>query len=445
MERDIFSGFISWKNSAYRKPMLLRGARQTGKTWALKEFGRREYKQLIYCNFEEDPTLEDFFSGSLNPQGIIEKLAIFKNTKIIPEDTLIVFDEIQLSNNALNALKYFCEEAPQYHVAAAGSLLGIRISRPKSFPVGKITILDIYPLSFLEFLTALGEKSLRDLLMTINAIEPISLPFHNRLIDILRAYYIIGGMPEAVARYVQTRSPHEVRQVQNDILSLYTLDFAKHAPKEDITKLSLIWDSIPLHLSRENKKFIFSALSASSRAREYESALQWLHDAGLIYRAFEVSHVEQPIAGFAQRGIFKVYTLDTGLLAAQAKIPVDIFVRGDELFKTYHGAFVENYVAQQLISCRIDENAALYYWKSESRKAEVDFLLQLQGTIFPLEVKAGINPKSKSLATYNDRYKPLSLLRTTLLNLMRNGAYINIPLYAIFCLERVVSGIREEK
>jgi predicted AAA+ superfamily ATPase len=441
MKRDLLIDLVEWKNSEYRKPMLLRGARQTGKTWLLKEFGRLQYKYLVYCNFEEDPLLDTFFESSLHPEDILQKISVFKKTEIHPKDSFIIFDEIQLSKNALTSLKYFSEETPEYHIAAAGSLLGLKVSRPASFPVGKVDILDIHPMCFGEFLSALGEQPLRDFLASIASIEPIPLPFHEKLVELLKTFYIVGGMPEAVARYVGTRSFAEVRTVLENILALYKLDFAKHAPKEDIPRLSIIWDSIPAHLSRENKKFIFSALASTARSRSFESALQWLSDAGLIHRAYALDHVEMPIAGFAERNIFKVYALDTGLLAAQAKIPVDLFVRGNELFHTFHGAFVENFVAQHLVNSRISPDSTLHYWKSESRKAEVDFLIQSGNEILPLEVKAGINPKSKSLQSYNERYKPKALLRTTLLNLMKNGPYINIPLYAIGNLGPMVKSL----
>jgi uncharacterized protein len=248
-------------------------------------------------------------------------------------------------------------------------------------------------------------------------------------------------MPEAVARYAETGSLAQARQVLENILALYRLDFAKHAPKEDIAKLSIIWDSIPAHLSRENKKFIFSSLAHSARSRTFETALEWLADAGLIHRAYAIDNVELPLAGFKQSNNFKVYSLDTGLLAAQANLPMDIFVKGDELFKTYHGAFVENFVAQHLISCRIVPIGNLFFWKSESRKAEVDFIVQSRSRVFPFEVKAGINPKSKSLQSYYERYKPAALLRATLLNMMRNGTFVNIPLYAISNLESIMKSL----
>lgn len=436
MERNIYEQLIAWKNSKNRKPLLVQGARQVGKTYILKEFGNKEYSNVIYCNFEEDPDLRDFFKSSLNPHKVIEMLSIYKKQTIRPESDLIIFDEIQVSNNALNSLKYFNEEARSYHVVAAGSLLGVKLSNPKSFPVGKVAMLDLYPMTFQEFLTALGESRYRSFLENISAIEPLPQPFHEELTDLLRLYYFIGGMPEAVAVYAETKSFDEVRSIQNDILRSYALDFAKHAFVSDIPKLSLIWDSIPVHLARENKKFIFSAISKSARAREYENALRWLQDTGLIYLTYLVKNIRQPLRGFADRSIFKVFALDVGLLGAMARIPVDIIVRKNELFTTYNGAFVENYVAQQLVASNMQ---TLYYWKSESAKTEIDFLYEHKGSVFPLEVKAGINPKSKSLSSFAKRFDPSILLRSTLLNMKKDHKIVNIPLYAVGYLKNYLA------
>jgi hypothetical protein len=435
MQRDLYNNFIAWKNSEKRKPLLLKGARQTGKTYVLKEFGKKEYKNLVYCNFEEDPELEGFFNGSLAPQKILAALSLYKKTDIHPKRDLIFFDEIQRSNNALNSLKYFNEEAPEYHVVAAGSLLGVKLSSPKSFPVGKVSIFTLYPMTFSEFLDAIGESRYRKYLETLETLDPLPLPFHNELIGHLKSYYFTGGMPEAVERFSKRGAFDEIRSIQNDIMESYLLDFAKHAPTADIPKLSLIWDSIPAHLARENKKFIFSALSKSARARDYENALRWLQDSGLVLPAHAVEKVQQPLAGFTDRNAFKIYMLDVGLLGAKARVSAQTLAVGDELFTTYHGAFVENFVAQQLIALQAGE---LCYWKSASHNAEVDFLYEEPPLIFPLEVKAGVNPKSKSLISYKNRFNPRFSIRTTLLNLKMDGSILNVPLYAINNLRRYV-------
>lgn len=439
MKRDIYRALNEWRNRLNRKPLLLRGARQTGKTWLLKEFGRKEFKQFVYCNFEEEPLLEEIFRNSLKPSDILPKLSIHAHTEIRPEETLLILDEVQLSNNALNSLKYFCEEIPELHVAAAGSLIGLRLSKPRSFPVGKVTLVDVFPMTFLEFLDAVGESQLRAMLESLPSLENISEIFHVKLTNLLKLYYVVGGMPEALDTYARERSLERVRVAQRNILNTYALDFAKHAPKEDVPRLGIVWDSIPAYLAKENKKFIFSGLGKGARAREYESSLKWLDDANLIHRSYAVESVQQPLAGSVDRSAFKVFSLDVGLLAAQARIPVETVLTGNDLFNTYRGAFVENYVAQQLTALMSGENGELHYWRSESRKAEVDFLVTLHGHILPLEAKAGVNPKSKSLGVYRERFNPKLSLRTTLLNLKQQDALVNIPLYAIGVIQRIAT------
>lgn len=428
MKRDIYKDLLGWKSSTRRKPLLLHGARQTGKTYILKRFGENEYDNLVYFNFEEDSRLDDFFSKNLKPNKIIENLSIYSKTDITPGKSLIFFDEIQESNNALNSLKYFHEEANDFHIVAAGSLLGVKLSTPKSFPVGNVNFLHLHPMTFFEFLDAADESKYRTLLEEKKEADPLPQPFHEELIDLLRKYYFTGGMPEAVKHYTETGNLPEVRDIQKEIINSYVLDFAKHAPSSDIPKLTLIWDSIPAQLARENKKFTFSAIKKSARAREYEGALRWLTDAGLIYQSYLVTQGKHPLKGYINRSNFKVYALDVGLLGAMADIPVDIVARGDKLFSEYEGAFVENYVAQQLKSSL---NMAPYYWKREERTAEVDFIVEQNGKIYPLEVKAGINTRSKSLKSYGDQFHPLLLLMTTLKNFSHKGKRLNIPLYAL--------------
>ncbi len=435
MKRDLYQKLLEWKNSGRRKPLIIRGARQTGKTYLLKEFARNEYQQVFYLNFEEQASLKDLFRRDLDPFRIIKELSLLWRKEIRPGKDIIIFDEIQASNEALNSLKYFREKANQYHVAAAGSLLGVKMSVPKSFPVGNVNLVDLYPMTFPEFLDALGEEGYRRLLENMTGLEPLSLPFHEALTDLLRAYYFVGGMPEAVKYYARNRDMEEVRTIQREILDTYVLDFAKHAAPADIPRLSLIWDSIPFQLARENKKFIFSAVKKAARAREYETALTWLEDAGLILRAFSVSTPGHPLKSCADRGIFKVYALDVGLLCAMSEVPPAVPERDGSLFSGYRGAFVENYAAQQL---RTSHGMGLYYWRSEGKMAELDFLCTVDGQIHPLEVKAGINPRSKSLRSYDTQFQPPLLLRTTLLNLKQDGKICNIPLYALSSLPRIL-------
>ena len=428
MERDAYECLLAWKGAAGRKPLLMRGARQTGKTWLLRAFGRERYAASHYFNFERTPDLASLFQRDLHPERIVRELSIFAGAQILPERSLIILDEIQACNAALNSLKYFAEDAPQYHVAAAGSLLGVALSTPRSFPVGKVDFVDLHPMTFLEFLDALGEGRYRSVIEEHAVLAPFPEVFHHALLDLLRAYCFVGGMPEAVARYAANRDVAVVRAVQQAILDAYVLDFAKQAPAREVPRIMAVWESLPRHLARENRKFIFSAIQPSARARDYEDAIVWLEGAGLILRAFGVETARLPLRGYADRRSFKVYALDVGLLGALAGAAPRLLVHGDRLFSEYRGALVENYVAQQLTAAAMGE---LRYWRSSGGKAEVDFVLEREGEVLPLEVKAGVNPRSKSLRSFDAQFAPPLLLRSTLLNLKRDARILNIPLYAI--------------
>jgi predicted AAA+ superfamily ATPase len=435
VKRDLYRELCDWKKSKRRKPLIVRGARQTGKTHLLREFGGKEYEGVAYFNFEEDPRLKNLFAGSLKPAALVEALGVYRKQAIMPGRDLIIFDEIQACNEALNSLKYFQEQANEHHIAAAGSLLGVKLSQPMSFPVGKVNFLDLRPMSFAEFLDAVGESRYRKLIDDASDIEPFPEPFHDDLVDLLKRYLFVGGMPEAVECYARTRDLNEVRMIQKEILNAYVLDFAKHAPTSDIPKLMQVWDSIPAQLGRENRKFQFTALKKTARARDYENAILWLENAGLILRCFLVNKPAQPLSAYVDRSAFKVYALDVGLLGAMSRIMPEILVRGHELFQEFKGAFTENYVAQTLEGMA---SGGLHYWKNESATAEVDFLWSSQqGDILPLEAKAGINTKSKSLRVYDEKYQPAQLLRSTLLNLRKDGEILNIPLYALTSLARL--------
>jgi len=366
------------------------------------------------------------------------ELAVYMNLEIRAGIDLLFFDEIQVSNRALNSLKYFAEQRNDIHVAAAGSLLGVKLSGPGSFPVGKVNFLHLYPMTFLEFLDALGESRYRRLLETIDAPTPLTKAFHSHLIDLLRRYYFVGGMPEAVEHFAKAGNGREAREIQEEIIKSYVLDFAKHAAATEIPKLTQIWDSIPKHLARENKKFVFSAVKKGARARAYENALTWLEDAGLIHKANAVETAKHPLKHYADTSSFKVYVLDVGLLGAIARSPVELLAQGERLFNEYEGAFVENYIAQQLVS---HFHQPLYYWRSKGGKAELDFLCEFGGRICPLEVKAGLNPKSKSLKSYDLQFNSSSLARTNLLNLKKDGKIYNLPLYAVSLLPGLVAGV----
>ena len=429
MKRDIYKNFLEWKHSELRKPLVLRGARQVGKTYILKEFAKNEYENHVYLNFEDDPTLDAIFAQRFDKEKIINSLSIYGGgIKVSPGATLLIFDEIQASNNALNSLKYFNENANEYHIAAAGSLLGIKLTGKKSFPVGQVNFMDLYPLSFLEFLDALDKTALRQLIEVGDKdFTPFPEPFHVELKELLKYYYFIGGMPEAVFKYRKTGSFDITRKIQKDIIDAYLLDFAKHADKYQVMKITAIWHSIPVHLSRENKKFIFSAVKKSARARDYEEALQWLLDAGLIYKSFNISAPRIPLIAYANTAIFKVFLLDIGLLGAMSNLSPDSIIKGNAIFTHFYGALVENYVVQQLQG-KMHEN--LFYWTSGGR-AEVDFVFSYNDRIYPLEAKAGVYPQSKSLKVYNEKYNPEVLSRASLLNLKKDGKMCNYPLYAI--------------
>ncbi len=427
MKRDLEKALKAWKLSERRKPLILRGARQTGKTWLLRAFGKSDYKTLAYFNFEENRSLDQLFQGPIEPKRLVQMLSLAAGGPIVPGETLIVFDEIQESNRALNALKYFQEEANQYHVAAAGSLLGVSLSRPSSFPVGKVDFLEVHPLSFLEFLDASGESALREMLESLLRIEPIPEVFHQRLIELLKIYYLTGGMPEPLATWIETNDVRRLRQVQSAILTSYQLDFSQHAPNADVPRIMEVWRSIPAQLARENRKFTYRSVNQHARSRDYGDALSWLDEAGLILRAFQVSVPRQPLASYANRGAFKVYCMDVGLLAALSELSPEILLSGDRLFTEFHGALAENYVAQQIAA---KSSQGLFYWSSQGT-AEVDFLHSTDRGIFPLEVKAGTSLKGKSLLSYDAKFSPQMLSRASLRNLTLGGRILNYPLYCI--------------
>lgn len=427
MKRDLYKRLLQWKQDPDRQPLLVQGARQVGKTYLLKEFGAQEYKNLCYINFEEMPLCKSFFEADLNPRRLLRDLGIHLEMQIDPETTLVFFDEVQQCPNALTSLKYFCEQAPEYSVIAAGSLLGVKLSGAKGFPVGKVQFCHLSPMSFFEFLSAINKPMLRDLLEGIKTFEPIAEPHHQQLLELLKIYFFVGGMPRSVLHYSQTGDLAKVREIQEDILKSYVHDFAKHAPPSLVMKMMHIWDSIPVHLGKENKKFIFSAIKKSARARDYEEALQWLLDAELIDRVSQITTPKLPLKSYSDREGFKVYLLDVGLLGAMCRLPARVIVEGSLLFVEFKGSFTENYVAQAL---KAASKAPLYYWTSQAN-AEVDFLLEHNGKVFPLEVKSGTSTKKKSLLVYQEKYHPSELSRTSLMNLKKDGHVCNYPLYFV--------------
>jgi uncharacterized protein len=415
MKRDLYKKLVQWKQDPARQPLLIQGARQVGKTYLIKEFGAQEYKNCCYVNFEETPICKAFFEADLKPDRILRDLGIHLEMKIDPKNTLIIFDEIQACPNALTSLKYFCEDAPEYSVIAAGSLLGVKLSGARGFPVGKVHFCHLYPMSFFEFLDAVGRPMLREVLETIDTFTPLAQPHHQQLLELLKLYLFVGGMPKPVLRYIETKDLGIVRETQEDIIKAYVHDFAKHAPASIVMKIAHIWNSIPVHLGKENKRFVFSAVRKSARAKEYEEALQWLIDAELIYKAHQITTPRLPLTSYDDGEAFKVYLLDVGLLAAMCRLPARVIVEGDLLFVEFKGTFTENYVAQAL---KTAYKNSLYYWTSE-REAEVDFLLEWQGQLFPLEVKSGTSTKKKSLQVYQDKYHPSVSSRASLMNLKK--------------------------
>lgn len=427
MKRDIYPLLEKWKQSSRRKPLVLNGARQVGKTYALKHFGKEAYKNVAYLNFEKDEKLSQFFEETLDPKKLIKTLSIHTEVDIEPLNTLLIFDEIQECPKALISLKYFCEEANEYQIAAAGSLLGVKTKGEKGFPVGKVNFIHLYPLTFFEFITALGQEKTRKFLEEEHNFEPLPGPIHEKLLELLKIYFFVGGMPEAVAEYAKTENLNSVREIQNEILASYEKDFSKHAPPHEIMKITTVWKQIHRQLAKENKKFIFSAIRTSARGRDYEDAIQWLVDAGLIHKSFQVPTPKFPLSAYADNNIFKIFSLDVGLLGAQSNLSPHTVIDGNALFTEFKGALTENYVAQELIAKTQKEP---YYWTSEGT-AEIDFLIEKDHEIYPLEAKAGSSQKKKSLLVYDQKYSPSKLIRATTMNLKHDGAIYNYPLYMI--------------
>lgn len=434
MKRHIFSKLLAWKTDKKRKPLILMGARQVGKTTLLKYFGKTEYKNFIYLNFEENTSYKRLFEGTLDPKAILNALSIELNTEITPSETLIIFDEIQECPNALNSLKYFNEQANDYHLCAAGSLLSVKLLNTKGFPVGKVNFLHLYPLNFNEFLEAINEIKLKTYLEKIEVIEPLPSNLHDKLIQYFKIYLFVGGMPEAISEYVDSHDFNKVRTVQNAIMNAYSLDFAKHAPKDNVMKINLVWNSISSQLAKENKKFMYSLIRTGARAKEFEIAMQWLLEAGLIHKVYDVTTPKLPLDAHAIFDFFKVYLVDVGLLGAKTDLSPKIIIHGNELFQEFRGSFIENYVVQEFAR----NDYGLYYWTSAG-KAELDFVFHHDGFVFPLEVKSGSSDHKKSLRVYAEKYHPKLLIRSSPMNLKKDGSILNCPLYLISDLKRLIN------
>lgn len=432
MRRSDITFLIKWKESKNRKPLIIRGARQVGKTWLMKEFGKQQYQQYAYLNFESSAVLKSLFTGDFDIKRILTAIQIETGVSVDPENTLIIFDEIQEAPGALTSLKYFQENAPEYHIISAGSLLGVALNSHVSFPVGKVTFLDLYPFSFTEFLEALNEKPLVDLLRSHD--WQLVSSFKSRYIELLKQYYYIGGMPEAISSFLLNRNFEDVRAIQQRILIAYEQDFSKHAPHDIVPRIRMLWNSIPAQLAKENRKFIYGVIRQGARAKDYELAMSWLIDCGLIHKVNNVKKPAVPLKAYEDFGAFKLFLVDVGLLAAMTELDVRTLLEGNNVFEEFKGALTEQYVLQQLVA---QKEGTAYYWSPENARAEIDFLLQIAGRIVPVEVKAEENLQAKSLKVYCQKYKPELAIRTSMSDFRREEWMTNLPLYAIHELFRL--------
>lgn len=426
MERFAMKQLVQWKMRKDRKPLILRGARQTGKTWLLKEFGKTAFAETVYINFENERRLQDLFSENYDTRRIITTIELNYGKKIDPENTLIIFDEIQAAKGGLTSLKYFCEDAPQYAIVAAGSLLGIALHEGLSFPVGKVSFLDLAPLSFFEFLHAAKKDMLCEAIC--NGQWDVLAPFHEELLALLRNYLFVGGMPEVVKKWIETDDFFEAREIQREILRSYAADFSKHAPREQIPRLNMVWDSLPAQLSKENKKFVYGIIREGARAKDFEIAIEWLCNCGLVLKSHRVKEPRMPLKSYQDMHVFKLFMLDVGLLGASVGLDTKTLIDGNSIFTEFKGAMAEQFVMQELCTVAPDY---LGYWTNERSTSEVDFVLQKDGLIIPIEVKSGENLRSRSFTLFCENFKPDRAVKTSALPFCDNGKILNIPLYGI--------------
>lgn len=432
MKRFIAEKLVKWKESKNRKPLILRGARQVGKTFILKEFGEKYYDSVAYFNFDHDDGLSSLFNNTKDPKRILEQLALISGKKINPETTLIIFDEVQECPDALNSLKYFKEEAPSYHVVCAGSLLGIKLSKT-SFPVGKVEFLDMYPMTFSEFLLADNSENLVTLMKETKNIKAFPKIFEDMLIEKLKIYYIVGGMPEVVYSWVNDKDIEKVNKIQKDILDSYENDFSKHVDSKEANKISLIWNGIPSQLARENKKFVYQVVKDGARAREYEGALNWLNDANLITKCYLVSKCSFPLKAYEDLSSYKIYMNDVGLLRRMSNLDSKIILEGNKLFEEFKGSFTENYVAN-VLDYLLNESPHYYTFS----RNEIDFVIQKSNKVIPIEVKSDKSTNHNSLTKYNNMNNNEISFRFSLNNLNKDGKIINVPLYFLEYIDNII-------
>ena len=426
MQRYALKHLIDWKNKKNHKPLVIQGARQVGKTWLMQEFGKKYYEQVAYINFDVDVKSREIFDVDYDTERLIMDIGLATKTKINAENTLIIFDEIQECPRALTSLKYFRENAPQYDIVVAGSLLGVACHEGTGFPVGKVSFMNLFPLSFEEFLLAMGEEMFVDLLNKKD-FKTIKL-FNNKYEKLLKQYCYVGGMPEILQDFVENKDFESVRNLQKEILSAYEKDFTKHIPTNTVAKIRLLWKSIPAQLSKENKKFIYGAAKEGARARDFEAALSWLINSGLVYRVNKITKPDLPITAYEDFNSFKLFVLDVGLLGAMTDLQADTIIDGNRIFEEFKGAIAEQYVLQQFKTIK---DLPVFYWANETSRAEIDFVIQIKSDVVPVEVKAERNLQAKSLKVYMEKFKPNYAIRTSMADYKKTDNLIDLPLYGI--------------
>ena len=432
MYRTAIEDLHKWKNKENKKPLIIRGARQVGKTWLMKEFGNIAYAETAYINFENNPQMKDLFAADMKIDRIITGIEIYNGRKIDPKNTLLIFDEIQEVPAALTSLKYFNENAPQYQIVCAGSLLGVALHPGTSFPVGKVEFLDLYPLSLTEFMLAMQKGRFADLLK--NGDLEMATTFKQEYVNLLKHYYYVGGMPEAVQDFAENCDFNSVRDIQQRILTAYEQDFSKHAPSEEVPRIRMLWNSIPSQLTKENKKFIYGLIKDGARAKDYEMSMLWLTDCGLVHKIHRVTKPNLPLKAYEDLKAFKLFLVDVGLLSCLVRLGQTVLLDGDRLFNEFKGALTEQYVLQQL---KTVQELGTYYWTNDRGSAEIDFLLDTGTEVIPLEVKAEKNLKAKSLKTYCEKFKPKTAVRTSMSDYKKEDWLTNIPLWAIEIIAKV--------
>ena len=432
MYRTAIEDLHKWKNKENKKPLIIRGARQVGKTWLMKEFGNIAYTDTVYINFENNPQMAGLFAADMKIDRIITGIEIYNGRKIDPQNTLLIFDEIQEVPAALTSLKYFNENAPQYQIVCAGSLLGVALHPGTSFPVGKVEFLDLYPLSLTEFMLAMQKGQFADLLK--NGDLDMATTFKQEYVDLLKHYYYVGGMPEAVQNFAENRDFNSVRDIQQRILTAYEQDFSKHAPSGEVPRIRMLWNSIPSQLTKENKKFIYGLIKEGARAKDYEMSMLWLTDCGLVHKVQRATKPNLPLKAYEDLKAFKLFLVDVGLLSCQVRLGQTVLLEGDRLFNEFKGALTEQYVLQQLKTVK---ELGTYYWTNDRGSAEIDFLLDTGTEVIPVEVKAEKNLKAKSLKTYCEKFKPKTAIRTSMSDYKKEDWLTNIPLWAIEIIAKV--------